>query len=233
MSSCKPRPAPILTPENRQQRVNWCNTHSDWTLADWKAVLFSDESRATLDGQDGRIRIWRKSKERFHPDCLLPTQHQAPGLMVWGCFSWLGLGPLIVLEQNVTGNSYSELLEIHVLPTMMAMFDEIEDGVFQDDNAQAHRSHTASAKAEELGIERLPWPAHSPDLNPIENLWSLLKKRIKSKENRPTNIPELRASLDQAWAELAEHTQIWRPLIESMPSRIAAVKKSRGYPINH
>ena len=73
--------------------------------------------------------------------------------MVWGCFSWHGLGPLLVIDGSIPGETYTQLLEEHVYPTMLVMFDGVENGIFQDDNAPPHRSRTAQAKVEAMGID--------------------------------------------------------------------------------
>ena len=115
--------------------MRWAREHSKWSGMDWRAVLWSDESRASLEGPDGAVKIWRKKHERFNPDCLVQKPHHPKGIMVWGCFSWYGLGPLIIIEGMITGATYSKLLEAHVMPTMLVMFDGMETAYFQHDNA--------------------------------------------------------------------------------------------------
>ncbi len=61
----------------------------EWTIEDWKNVVWSDESRFLLQHSDGRFRIWRKEHESMDPSCLVSTvQAGGDGVMVWGIFYW-------------------------------------------------------------------------------------------------------------------------------------------------
>ena len=151
--------------------------------------------------------------------------------MVWGCVSWVGLGPLICLEANITGAGYAGLIRTHVHPTMEAMFDGVDNALFQDDNAPPHRSRLAQEQFDVCNIERMDWPPYSPDLNPIENLWNLIKKQLKSRENRPRNVADLQAALEQIWSDLYRQHDIWRKFIISMPDRLRKCISARGYAI--
>jgi transposase len=66
----------------------------------------------------------------------------------------------------------------------MRRFFPRENGIFQEDNAPPHRSKIATATREESGLQFFPWPAQSPDLNPIENLWSEVKKIVYSRPKK-------------------------------------------------
>ena len=69
-----------------------------------------------------------------------------------------------------------------------------------------------------------PWPGNSPDLNSIENLWSILK-RLVDKQN-PTNSDKLQALIMQEWAAISQ--DVVQKLIDSMPGQIAEVLKKKG-----
>ena len=79
---------------------------------------------------------------------------------------------------------------------------------------------------DERGIRLLPWPPSSPDANPIENLWSLVKRRLKS--SRCSSKSALIAAFIQVWNHDEEIQQMCKKLIQSMPDRIEAILASKG-----
>lgn len=103
--------------------------------------------------------------------------------------------------------------------------------IFQDDNAPCHAAKKTKEWKEVKLIERLPWPAQSPDLNPIENLWEELEIRIRKRKPMPKNKGDFFAALKEEWYKIDE-SRLTR-LIKSMPSRIEAVLESKGYPTKY
>ncbi len=73
--SCSRRPHRVLllSDKNRKRRIQFTQTHQNWTIEDWKNVAWSDESRFLLRHSDGRVRIWRKEHESMDPSCLVST----------------------------------------------------------------------------------------------------------------------------------------------------------------
>ena len=72
----------------------------------------------------------------------------------------------------------------------------------------------------------LEWPPNSPDLNPIEHIWYLLKVTIQNMQHRPKTALDLAVAIKKVWEELNEN--VFNRLVESMPSRIAAVINAKG-----
>ena len=84
---------PSVSENNRKIRLNWAREKRLWTIDDWKKVVWSDESRFTLFRNDGKVQVWWLPKEKYDINCLVPTvKHGGGGVMMWGCFSWYGLG---------------------------------------------------------------------------------------------------------------------------------------------
>ena len=82
---------------------------------------------------------------------------------------------------------------------------------------------------ETLSIERIPWPAYSPDLNPIENILYLLKRNVSRRENRPKTLHDLQQALQEEWTNLANNPDSWRPFLENMNDRIKLCIAKRGF----
>jgi transposase len=105
------------------------------------------------------------------------------------------------------------------------------DGWFQEDNASPHRSKVATAFRTKSGLRTLTWPAQSPDLNPIENLWAIIKNRIRNRRNKPSSLPELERLVQREWKAIPRH--VIENLVDSMPRRIQAVIAAQGGPTKY
>ncbi|GBM11168.1 hypothetical protein AVEN_133905-1 [Araneus ventricosus] len=112
---------------------------------------------------------------------------------------------------------------------MEEAIDTLEnDGIYQQDNARCHTARSVCAWFEDHQDEFtvLPWPANSPDLNPIENLWDYLDRIVRAMDPQPRNLAQLATALESAWLNIPVNT--FRNLIDSLPARLAAVRSAKG-----
>ena len=100
---------------------------------------------------------------------------------------------------------------------------------FQHDLAPAHSAKTTGKWFTDHGITVLNWPANSPDLHPIENLWDIVKRKLRV--TRPNTVDELKAAIEASWASITP--QQCHRLIASMPRRIEAVISAKGFPTKY
>ncbi|GBN84282.1 hypothetical protein AVEN_72197-1 [Araneus ventricosus] len=110
----------------------------------------------------------------------------------------------------------------------MRIISPQNDGIYQQDNARCHTARSVCAWYEEHQDEFtvLPWPANSPDLNPIENLWDHLDRVVRAMDTQPRNLVQLATALESAWLNILVNT--FRNLIDSLPARLAAVRSAKG-----
>ncbi len=116
--------------------------------------------------------------------------------MVWGAMSSAGVGPLCFLRSKVNTAVYQEVLEHFMLPAADQLYGDA-DFIFQQDLAPAHSAKATSTWFKDHGIPVLNWPANSTDLNPIENLWGIVKRKMRYA--RPNNAEELKATIRATW----------------------------------
>lgn len=213
-----------LTPRHKNLRKRWCRDQSRRRLEEWRTVMWSDESRFTLDFHDGRIHVHRLRGERFAPCCLQEHDRYGGGsVLVWAAIWHGGRSPLCIVDGTMTGQKYrDEILLPHVVPIVQA-----ENLTFQQDNATPHRARIALQFLEEHGVPTLPWPARSPDLSPIEHAWDLLGRRMREAYHvPPSSLNVLRLRLIEQWNQL-DQRQI-DELCDSMPQRLAACVTASG-----
>ncbi len=188
-------------------------------------VLFSDESKFCISFGNQGPRVWRKSGEAQNPCCLKSSVKFPQSVMIWAAMSSAGVGPLCFLKSTVNAAIYQEILEHFMLPSADKLYGDA-DFIFQQDLASAHTAKRTKSWFNDHGVTVLDWPANSPDLNPIENLWGIVKRKMR--DTRPNNADDLKAAIKATWASIPP--QQCHKLITSMPRRIEAVIKAKGAP---
>lgn len=223
LRSYRPAVKPRLSPKNIKDRLIFCRTHKDWTVDQWRRVLFSDETQIK-QFQPHRALVRRPSNQRFNPRFTVLSVKKCPSIMIWGSISAFGRGGIYFVQQGKTVNS-AEYLKIiqEKVPQWMELH---RCDVFQHDGAPCHQSRAVKSWLHCNNIEVLsPWPGSSPDLNPIENCWVKLKLAV-SKSN-PSSLIDLKAAILHAWTHEISPAYC-QSLVDSMPRRINAVLAAHG-----
>jgi hypothetical protein len=180
-----------ISPVNAKRRLKWCKERRHWTVDNWKRVIWGDESHYTMRRSDGRVWVWRMSGERYLPACVVPTvKFGGGGIIVWGCFLWNELGPLVILHGNLNAEGYKNILTRCVLFTVEDQFGD-DNCLYQHGSAPCHKAGTVRERFVDHKVPEMDWPAQSPYLNPTEHLWGELERRLCSRPQRPTSLTAL------------------------------------------
>ncbi len=165
----------------------------------------------------GRVERHLKSRVKF-----------PQSVMIWAAMSSAGVGSLCFLKSTVNAAIHQDILEHFMLPSADKLYRDA-DFIFQQDLAPARTAKGTKSWFNDHGVTVLDWPANSPDLNPIENLWGIVKRKMR--DTRPNNADDLKAAIRATWASIIpEHCH---RLIASMTCRINAVMHVKGGPTKY
>lgn len=214
---------PFISKKNITKRLEFARRHLNWTEEDWAKVLWTDESKFNLCHSDGIRYVRRPVNKRYDPRYTIGTvKFGGGGIMVWGGFSKHGLGPLHRIEGIMDAIKYRNILTEVMLPYSREHMPA--DWVFQQDNDPKHTAKIIKKWFEDNQLRVLDWPAQSPDLNPIENLWGEVERKLIGKKfKRPDDLWE---AVQAAWYNVPQERV--NKLIESMPRRCKAVIDAKG-----
>ena len=216
------RPSQIVILKRHMKcRLEWAMRRCLWRERQWSNIIFSDEASVSLASSDGRLRLWLRSAKKVPLGLVLPSMQCGGGrFLIWGAIWTGGRSELHVMRQTVTSDRYIAILDQHVRP-------HIPTGrLFMDDNATPHTSGATRAFKEQIGLRQLPWPAKSPDLNPIENVWSWMKYRLRKQLQQGDTLQRVETIVLHLWNEIPQ--QLIDGLISSMMRRVREVIANRG-----
>lgn len=241
------RKKPWLKPDQKPRRRLWCAERGHSSKERCRKRIFTDESGVQIGKGGQRKKVRRKAGvELAYQDRYLEPTFRSGTFTVqfWGAVTYGSHSPLTVVpcrtpEERVNkqdklgmnAQQYTtEILETKLLPFMQQLPDSLEDYKTIEDGHCAHTSELPNSWRRHHHIKRSDWPPSSPNLNIIENVWSMLKARMKKRmrdpQKRPTNADELAEQAKEEWEKL-DWEKIYK-FIDSMPRRVRAVIKNKG-----
>jgi transposase len=230
---------PKLTQEHANLRYQWALKRKDWTYDRWETIMWSDECSVELG--KGHRRQWafrpNANGEKWKKKYIMPyTKGKGTSMMIWATFWGQGQSDIVPLsrdyeskKQGYSAKSYIKILNEYLLDLWIPGLE------FMQDNAPIHRADLVIKWFEEKEIPLPVWPPYSPDLNPIEHVWTKLKELIYdlhpclekltgSDEEKKERMLEL---IREAWAKIDR--DYLTELIKSMDTRVNAVLEAKGW----
>lgn len=210
-----PKPIPMLTEIQKFKRVQWCQENLN---RNWENVIFTDES--TFQFHSNYLKVWAKDR----PQKMTPKH--GPSAMIWGGISMRGKTSLKLVTKTIKAVDYQDILEECCISDMNMLFP---DGwILQQDNATPHTALSTKRFLEDNNIEVISWPASSPDLNIIENVWIWMKRELEI--INPKNVGEWKAVIEQKWTEFPQ--DFIERFFEGLPRRLQECIAAGGNTIN-
>ena len=217
-----PRQRQCFTKAQRQQRLQWARA----TLArkiDWTTATFADEKVWQLDGPIRRPRLW--CDVRDPQPCLRRKGALSRSVAFWGAFSLRHVPDLIRVPAHVDTATYCDTIGNALLPELSN-----RRRVLYHDRQTAHHSKRTEKWLAENKVQARLFPPRAADLNPIENLWSIVSRRVYGGTKTYNSVDSLSAAIRSAWATIQMDRGLRKNLIGSMSRRLKQVVERKGEP---
>ena len=216
---------PFLKESHIKNRREFVKNYSSWTMDEWKNVIWTDESSIELGHNSRQVRVWRNEEDAYLEECLVPTfKSGRSSIMVWGAIAWGKKSELVVLEKG--RRTASDFVDQVYEGGLLRFLEGFSTPILMEDGAPIHRAIVAKNWRESHGVTKMVWPAQSPDMNPIENLWKILKDEVQKRFQQGMSLETYKDVVIEAWNSI-EIEKI-NSLIEGVPGRLECLKKTRG-----
>ncbi len=193
-----------------------------WLILDFMRATHSKKVGTGSNKRPEKLNVHIRNSWRTNLQLISSVQKPA-SLMVWGCMSACGMGSLHIWKGTINAEMYIQVLEQHMLPSRRRLFQG-RPCIFQHDNARPHTASITTSWLRRRRIRVLKWPACSPDLSPIENIWRIIKRKMR--QRRPKTVEQLEACIRQECDNIPIPNL--EQLVSSVSRRLQTVIKRRG-----
>lgn len=216
----RPRQQQFLTGLHKSKRREWAKQALEEKI-DWSKVFFADEKVWFVDGPAWRPKQWCDSRD---PPLVVHRKGTRNGAIhVWGAFSLDAVPDLYLLEPNMNAEAYCNVIEQRLLPILSPQHNTL-----YHDRHPCHVAKQTQKWMADHQVNACLFPPKDADINPIENLWGILTRRIFSGTQTFGSKNELWAAIQVAWAELKEDREVRAALVGSMTERLKQLVRQKG-----
>ena len=218
------RPIPIcpLTDNHVNNRMTFC---TNMLINLPQNIIFTDES--TVEVNLAGHGIWRR-RGLYPPGSFFPKDPHHMHIMVWGGIGPRGFRtPLIRFDKHVNSQTYiAAILGNQIVQRISSVFGQ--NWCWQQDNAPAHNAFNSRYILNQIMPNQLTWPAKSPDLSPIEQVWGYIKKRLEGKKF--DNVDQLFNAIKNEWDAIPN--EIIHNFYSSFIARCQVCLQNNGQSLN-
>lgn len=202
-----------------KNRKKFCKKMLKKTKTELDNIVYSDECKIELYPK-GRIYVRTTPYQHKRFAYVRKTFKEAKSAIhIWGCIKSNGDRCIALFEKNLNSMKYQEILEEKYLKTHKNYHKLMQDGA---------KCHTSKSSRTFLGRSKInyikDWPAQSPDLNPIENLWSYLKNQLG--KHTPRSVEELWTRVEEEFHAIPN--SFIQKLYDSVPKRYKLCLFNKG-----
>lgn len=218
----RPKMKVFMTATHRQLRLQWAKQHLQ-ACTDWSKVFFMDEKKWKLDGPVHRGKVLYDIRDRRPTIQRKGTRNDA--VHVWGAFSLTAVPQLAPISTHFNSCEYIKLLTARFLS-----YRRTSVLVLLHDRHPVHGSKETQKWLDSLGIQVIKLPPKSPDLNPIENVWSVVSRQVYAELKTYKTTDSLLEAIRTAWESVRSDHSMRQHLVTSMTDRLRAVVRQKGGP---
>lgn len=188
-------------------------------------VLFSDESQIQIV-INSNIHVRRKRGDKYTASTVRQTVKHPTSVMIWGVICGKGAGKIYFVDGTMRKEQYIEVLKTVLFPQIAEWYGRRPDCIFMQDGAPCHKAAEVTKFLNTKKVRILDWAGNSPDCNPIENVWHVLKMELNKRYI--TTRDQLIEAIKDVWYNSDLIKKTIQNSIASMPERCKAVVRAKG-----
>jgi hypothetical protein len=189
---------PFLTPLHISQQLDFARWYCEWNAKDWECVCWTDKSTFKISKNSRQVHIWRTTYEQYSSSYVVSTfKSGRTFLMIWDGFVGDKKSKFVFMPKD--WYKASDFVKLVFNGQLLQFMGKVSHAILMEDGALVHQNKVFEEWRKLSLIEKLKWPANTPDLNPLENVCKLFKNVVQHSQSCPKTLEELKVFLERDW----------------------------------